>query len=110
MGSRVRRNKEFLGYIAKCSKKQRINCIKNARPDELKSLCDCSLNVYRGNVRLKKPDFEKLYPFRRTLKKISEGKGRAGKKKTLLLQKGGALIPLLLSAVLPSLISSLTQK
>ena len=110
MSSRVRKNQYFLKYLASCDKKQRVSCIKNAKPDEIKSLCECTLNFYNGNVNVKKEAIKKMTPYKTVLKKIASKKNKNTHLKSLLVQRGGAFIPILLATILPQLVNYLSSQ
>ena len=111
MVSRVKRHADFLRYLCKCGPKQRKSCIKNASPDEIRSILDIALNTFKGNIRVSPKTVKKLKPYEKILKNIAlrKAKGPHAEKK-LLIQKGGAvpLLPILLSSVLPYVLSKLT--
>jgi hypothetical protein len=108
MASFLKKHKHFLQYVATCGKKQRLNCIKNADKSEVKTLCECALNVYKGNVKIPTMTVKKLQPYKNVLRAIASKKFKKSKSKQikLITQKGGAFLPLILTAVLPSLIKA----
>jgi hypothetical protein len=72
--------------------------LKKASVDEIHSLCECTLNVCNGNVPVSQRTLNRLKPYARSIKKISQGKVK--NKRKYLIQHGGFL-PLIASAVLP---------
>jgi len=78
--------------ISKCNK-ELVNCIS-----------ECDLNVLNGNIKLSGCVTRKLQKHKATLRKISDRRVPLSKKKKLIVQRGGFLLPLL-SAVLPTLAS-----
>ena len=72
----------------------------------IKLLCECILNVIRGNVPLTKSQKSKLSPYKQSLRKLSNKKIPLYKKRKVLVQKGDGFLSILLPAAI-SIISSL---
>ena len=108
MSKRIKCNQNFLKYLCVCGKNQRKALIKSATPEELNSLCECILNVYKKNVPVSKGVTKKLLPFKKVVSKLATKKRlSANKKKQMLVQSGeGAFIPILLASVLPHILGS----
>ena len=74
----------------------------------MRAILDLGLNAYKGNIRLSPKTVQRLKPYKKTLRNIAlrKAKGPVAEKR-LLIQKGGAapLIPILLSSVLPYVLS-----
>src|SRR5215469_13183597 len=102
---RIKSNYSALQLLWKAKPKLRKAVLLNCSPDLLKCVGECALNVLRGNVRLTKCSKRKLREHRRLLRKIADKSVSVDKKRRLIVQRGGFLLPLL-SAVLP-VISSL---
>jgi len=107
MSKRVVANKELLAYLSKCNKVQRKSLVSNATPEEIATLCECVLNVYKKNVPVSNKTYRELKPFKQVLHKCLNKKLSIKKKKQVLQRGGGAFIPILLSAVLPYLLSKI---
>lgn len=112
MSARVIEHKDFLKYLTRCrSPKQRQALIKYANPEEIKSLCECILNVYKKNVKVGNHTIKKLRPFKKTIASISNNPTSSlSKTKKLLSQRGGAFLPILLGSILPAVISAFVKK
>jgi hypothetical protein len=111
MAVRVRKNRQFLEYLAKCSPSQRKPIIKSATTEEVNTVCECLLNVYNKNIPLSKNSIAKLRPYKKVIKSLLSKKPKSLKqKKTLLTQRGGAILPLILSAVLPQILGAIFSK
>lgn len=68
------------------------------------SICELCDNTLTGNVPLSQSQKQKLRKHKEILKKLARrGESWIKKKKILASQKGGALIPLLLSVLAPAL-------
>ena len=68
--------------------------IKGADKDLVDTLCECGLNVLKGNVPLSPGQKKRLKAHKNTLRALSQKKQSLQKKKTLL-QRGGFLGALL---------------
>lgn len=110
MSQCVRKHCDFLRYLSNCGKKQRVNCIKNASPEEIRAILEVALNTCKGHVPIKKSSIQQLAPFKKTFRKVATRSDRGTKaQKKLILQRGGAFVPILLGTVLPYIINQLFQ-
>jgi len=83
--------------ISKCNKKL-VNCIS-----------ECVLNMLNGNIQWPGCVIRKLQKHKAALRKVSERRVPLSKKKKLIVQRGGILLPQLI-AVLPTLSSLIFRK
>ena len=75
----------------------------------IRIICECCLNVLKGNVKLSKRDKERLKKHRNLLRQLAEKKRVSLKSKQVLIQKGGAaFLPLLLGPILSAITGLLT--
>ena len=65
---------------------------------------ECALNVLQGNVKLSNCKKRKLRKFRRQLRTVADKHVPVARKKKVIIQSGGFLVPLLV-AVLPTIAS-----
>lgn len=79
--------------------------LKKCSKPEIKTLCECVLNVLCGNIPLTKSQKDRLYPHKESLRKLSKKKIPLYKKKKILIQKGEGF----LSVLLPAAISVITS-
>lgn len=79
--------------------KQRKNLIRKARDCVIDSISEIALNCLKGNIPLKSCDFNKLKKFRNFLRRISSGIP-IQKRRKLIIQKGGQILPILISNAL----------
>lgn len=68
--------------------------IRNADRKLLNTLCECSLNILKGNVALSKPQLIRLKKYKSALRNLADRKTSVKKKKDIL-QTGGFLSALL---------------
>lgn len=95
-----------LELIKTCPKPLRKELLKKLPTRSVKAVCECSLNVLKGNIPLTSHQKKSLSKYKSTIRKIGSKKGSLFQKKKLIVQKGGflnILIPAALS-VLTSLI------
>ncbi len=102
MSLNVRNHADFLKVLAHCSAKQRKAILHNVSPKLLKCLCECSLNILKGNVKLTLSQKRHLSRHKQMLRTLADRKTPVKKKKQLLVQKGGFL-PALLTPILTTL-------
>lgn len=109
MSDRIKRNLSLLQTLHGASPSQRVNIIKSASPDLLVALCEIAYNVLKGKIPLNKTQYQKLQKKKAGIRLLANKKVCASKKKkTMLKQSGGFLLPLLSIAVpfITSLIAS----
>mgnify|MGYP000365505319 CR=1 FL=1 len=106
--TRIKSNYHALHVLKNASPRLRKAILKNADKGLILSIVECALNILNGNCKIGKCTKRKLGKFRKVLRELCK-KASISKKRKLIIQKGGFLLPLL-SAVLPSLISLITGK
>lgn len=95
-----------LQLIDTCPAPLRKHLLKKLPTRSVKAVCECSLNVLKGNIPLSSHQKKSLSKYKSTLRKIGNKKGSLLQKKKLIVQNGGflnILIPAALT-VLTSLI------
>lgn len=105
---RLKSNVHELHVLRKARPVARRAILKTASDDLIKTLIECVLNTLNGNHPIRASVKNKLLPYKKYLRKIANGGISLKKKRKLIIQKGGFLIPLLtsiLSGVIGSLIS-----
>ena len=100
---RLYRNKKFLEYYLDADKSSRKSLLQTANKDQIDCLCEATLNVLNTNVPVPANVKNQLCKHQKTLKKIAFHKDALKNRKKILVQKGGAFLPLILSTVLPLL-------
>lgn len=94
-------NKKYipiLKYLSKANPGERKNIISNASPKMINTLCECCLNILRGNVPLTPTQKKKLCKHKKTIRRLANEK-MSLKNRKRVLQRGGFL-PLLLAPLL----------
>ena len=92
-----------LQFIHTCPKPLRKHLLKKIPTRSVRTICECSLNVLKGNIPLTPSQKKSLAKYKTTLRKISSKKGSLSTKKKYIVQDGGFL-----SVLLPAAISVLT--
>ena len=68
--------------------------LKNAPPDLVRALCECSLNVLKGNIKLNATQKKRLRRYKNILRTLATKKPTTKTRKQML-QKGGFIGALL---------------
>jgi hypothetical protein len=64
-------------------------------------------NIVLGNVKISAKQYKVLCKYKKVLRKIAEAKGIKAKRKHIVQKGGGAFIPALLAAAIPTIIELL---
>lgn len=105
MASRLHRHKKFIVKFKNSSEALRKKYLKPASDDQIRSLCECALNICNGNIPLKSHQKKKLLKFKKDIQSVAFRKSSIISKKKLFIQKGGFLP--LIASVVGGLLSSL---
>ena len=100
MVSQIKRKHNFLKKIFKSKGKSRQFLIREATPEQIKSIRESVLNVANQNVPIKPKQFKKLKRYKKILKKLAFSNPSIRTCKKILVQRGGflsVLIPPVLS-------------
>ena len=95
---------EQLKLLQKCKVKRQL--LQKCPNSVIKAVCECALNVLKGNVPISKRQKNKLAPYKRTLRRLGDKRFPLFKKRRLLVQKGDGFLSLILPAAV-SLLGSL---
>jgi len=108
MSSRLSRNLYLLKLLYKSSPKQR-GVILHSAPDELiLALCEVALNILHGKIPLTAKQLGSLKRRKTEIKYVANKKINIARKRRMINQKGGFLLPLL-SIALPFITSLITR-
>ncbi len=99
---------DHLKVLSKCNTKQRRGIIETANPVVFKAICECSLNVVKGNIPLTPTQKRQITPYKNILRSLADRNKSFQAKKRILIQKGGFL-PILLRAIVPTIASLLLK-
>ena len=106
MSRRIKRQAQMLKFLSKATPKTVKAIVTNCDGDLVDAISECSLNILKGNVPLKKCQHKRLSKYKNHLRCMTN-KNISKRRKKALLQKGGFL-QALLSPVLSVLASILT--
>lgn len=96
----------ILRALCHLSNKQRVAILKKADPKLIRCICECALNILRGNVALKHSYKRRLKRHASILRRLVDKNASWKNKKRLIVQRGGFL-PLLLAPILGTVLSRL---
>ena len=108
MSARLTENFFKLKLLKEASPKMRKKILKDCKKNLLCCICECALNVLKGNVPLKKSQKSKLRRFKERLRKLVSKKTRVKIKKRIV--QSGGFIGALLTPVLSFLGTLLSSK
>lgn len=100
MSVRLRRNFALLKTLTRSSPKIRKVILQECPPDLIQAICEICMNLLKGNIPITQCQHHKLKRYKETIRQMACRKDGVRKKKKLLNQKGGFLLPLL-TTVLP---------
>lgn len=96
MSQRLKDHWAELKALVKAKPKERRHILKQPGDELTKCLCECALNTLNSNVTLTAAQFKKLSRHKRILRLLADKKvSLKSKKKKILKQAGGFLVPLL---------------
>ena len=94
MSACVKRNVALLQLLHKSKPAMAKTILKNAPPDLVRALCECSLNVLKGNIKLNATQKKRLRRYKNILRTLATKKPTTKTRKQML-QKGGFIGALL---------------
>lgn len=106
MVARVKTHQDLLRVLQKARPKLRRAILKESDNGVIHCICEICENTLIGNVHLSGDQKRKLAKHKDTLRRLVKRGESLKKKKQILVQKGGAFLPLLLGSVLSSVLSS----
>lgn len=77
----------------------RKSIITHCDIDFIKTILECIQNTLNGNIKLTPGETAKLEKYKAVLRKILRGPGNLNKKRELIVQNGGAFLPVLLKPI-----------
>lgn len=104
--SLCRKSIAILNALQYLSKEQREAILRKADPRMIRCVCECALNVLRGNIPLKSGQRKKLRRHAPLLRRLASKNGCWKSKKKFVVQSSGFL-PLLLAPILGTVLSNL---
>jgi hypothetical protein len=112
MSDEVKKFLPILRILSRASPYKRKKILQEADDNFIKIIIECCHNSLHGNVKFTRNKLEKLKKFKKIIRKIGKvTKNLKNRKKILknrkkiLIQSGGAFLPLILPAIISGLIS-----
>jgi len=109
MATSVHTHRRELRTLCAASPSVRKAILESADLGLTHCLCECALNVLKGNVELHPIQKRKLSRHKKTLRGLIKPGISWKRRRNKLIQGGGAFIPLLLGPILASLVTSLVR-
>ena len=111
MGSNTRtifghKHGTILRALCHLTNEQRAAILRKADPKLIECICECALNILRGNIPLKQAHRYRLKRYACILRRLADKNNSWKNKKRIIIQCGGFL-PLLLAPILGSVLSGL---
>lgn len=100
----TRQHVKNLQLIHSCPRALRKQLLKKLPSKIIKTICECSLNVLKGNIPISRYQKNQLGKHKTLLRKLATKKGSLYQKKRLIIQKGGFL-----NILIPAAVSALTS-
>lgn len=98
--SLCKKHADVLKILLKANRKQRKALLEVADREWIEAICECALNLLKGNVSLSKSQKKKLSPYKNHLRILSQPNVSFRKKRKLISQKGGNWLQFLVGPVL----------
>lgn len=106
----VKKHLPLLKRLQESSPERRHNIVRHSDLDLIKTINECVHNSLKGNIPLKKSEISKLKNFKKILRKIFQSAGGLEKKRKIIIQSGGAFLPVLLSPIVTAAEIHFTSK
>lgn len=108
MSKSVHTHREYLRALCKLKPYYRNILVKAADADAIKCICECIFNVLKGSVPITEKEKLKLRKHKKVLRELIK-KGDLKKKRKIIIQTGGAFLPIVLGSLLSGVLSSLLK-
>ncbi|KAG8238787.1 hypothetical protein J437_LFUL018584 [Ladona fulva] len=83
----------MLKALCKMNSEQRAAILKNCDKSLVQAICECILNVLKGNKQLKSCHKRRISRYKKILRKIIKRDGCWKKKRRIIVQKGSGFLP-----------------
>lgn len=95
----VKKHLPILKLVQTAKPELRKRLILHAGSDFINTIDECIYNTLKGNIPLKKNEIAKLKKFKKVLRQIFNSDRKPKKTKNIIIQSGGAFLPVLLSPI-----------
>lgn len=104
----LKENKHILYVLKKAKPKLRNAILKHVDDIVIKTLNEILFNIMNKNHKINKSVFEKIKPYKNTIRKVCSPKTSVSVKRKHLIQKGGFL-PVIISSLLSGVIGKILE-
>ena len=102
---------DFILFLKSKDKTKIKEIVKSLPNPVINALSEVILNGFCGNIPLNKSDIEKLKPFRKLMKLLSNKSNRVGlRKKLMISKKGGSLLSIIIPLAAATITSLISKK
>jgi hypothetical protein len=105
MSAKVKKYMPLLHLLSRASPYMRKNILSTADDDFIKIIIECCYNTLVGNIKLSKIGLKKLKSYKHIIRKVSKPSKNIKNTKKILVQDGGAFLPLILPSLIAGLVS-----
>lgn len=98
--SLCKKHADVLKVLFKANRKQRKAILEVADREWIEAICECALNLLKGNLDLSSSEKRKLLPYKNHLRKLSSKNTPVKRKRGLLLQRGGNWLKFLIGPII----------
>jgi len=105
--SNLKHHYNELRALCKCKGNKRKILLQHASGNLIRTVAQLGKNLLKGNIKLSHHQKQRLRRHKKTLRTLSLKRSSLKSKRKLLMQKGGALLPLLVGPILSAVAGSL---
>jgi hypothetical protein len=109
MSPEARKYIPLLRLLGSATPYKRKKILLEADDNFIKIIIECCYNSLHGNVNFSKNKIEKLKKFKKIIRKIGKASKNLKNKRRVLIQSGGAFLPIILPTIISGLISLLKK-
>jgi hypothetical protein len=106
---RLKANQHFLHVLKNAKPKLRKSIVKECSDDALKTICEICINILNGNLKISKETGYQLKKYKKLLRSLASPKVKLCAKRKTLVQRGGAILPIILGSLFTSVIKKILE-
>ena len=110
MSKNIRKNLPMLIALHCSSKAQKKELLKHLRPDTIKVIYKCAINIINRNIKVSDQEKKKINRNPDKIRELVNPKTSQKKKKEILVQEGGVFLAPLHAPVLGSLVGPILKE
>jgi hypothetical protein len=103
IADRMRLYEPLINEFINASNKRKMELMQSAPPCFVRLVCECGLNILKGNVVLPNAQYKKLRPHRRLMLLASKPSISIEKKRKFLANAKGGFLPIIIPYILSAL-------